>query len=200
MEPPSSNLMASAMTKNRGDSKSNPMPAPRTSKVRWRAPVLCPTVEHSCATSGSSDTGNVGCPRRCFEVVLPENAGDGVDYVGSIFVRHAGRQRQRHHALVLPQSYREIFPFVPVLFAVILVQVDGDEVHGTANVATLHFGNELISGNSEAVQVESQNIEMPGVLNIFPLGGQLQFLVIAESSLIVLDNLAPPGVELGQLS
>ena len=64
---------------------------------------------------------------------------------------------------------------IPVFFAVIAEQVNGNEVHRASDVVLPQLGNELIPAYGEPIQVQTDHVQMPGMLNRISLSGKLQF-------------------------
>lgn len=85
------------------------------------------------------------------------------DHVTDVRICHPRRQRQRYKPLVFPESHGIIPRSVTILFAIVGVQVDRNEVHRGSDVTRLQFLYEQIATYRKAVEIQAKRVEVPRV-------------------------------------
>lgn len=90
------------------------------------------------------------------------NVLDCRNHIRDIGIRQTGVQWQGNQALEFAISYRKIIGLPAVFVTIVTVQVNRDEVHAGADVASLHFVDELTAIKAQPVKVEPQHVQIPG--------------------------------------
>src|SRR5258708_23539984 len=157
--------MAAAIRPNKGDSRNSPIPAHSTSKLRVNTSFFRPRVSRCRTSRKLSGTRRSRC-RLFRNLRMPHNFSHCGDYVVPILVRHPRRKRERDHSLVFPPSHREICGLVSILVAVVAVQMHVNKMNGSPDVPAFQFRNKIISRDAEALQVEPEYLEMPGLFHL----------------------------------
>src|SRR3954471_7086286 len=109
-------------------------------------------------------------------------------------------QRKAQHSLIAVVRHRKSRRQISVLLPVIGLGVQRNEVYRRADIARGQLLYESRAVDAERSRSETQHVQMPGMVNFRPLGGQLQRLDTAKSIAVGLDNLPAPQLELPQLS
>ena len=79
------------------------------------------------------------------------------------------------------------------------MQMDRNEMNRRRDVALRHLFDELVASNCQALRVESQHIQMPGVLYFRALDWDFQCVTFGERLHIRIDDFSPALLKTIQL-
>ena len=164
--PGESSLIAAAMAaieRAQAPPSRAPPPARRTAaSAAARAARRRPAPSPSRGGSTGAGSGATSA------AVMAHDLLHRADHVVDVGVRHAGEDRQRDHPPVLLVGDRERVRREAVPLAVRRVQVERDEVDAGADVLGVERLDELGAVAGEQVQVQPQQVEVPGRLDVRP--------------------------------
>src|SRR5712692_2355308 len=97
--------------------------------------------------------------------VLARDRKHGFDYVVDVVVGHGGVNGQRQATAVNIFGDRKIAIAVPVVALIVVHRVEGDAVDRASDAAFAQHFDELVAAEPQALGVEPEHVEMPGVLD-----------------------------------
>src|SRR5918998_147684 len=159
--------------------------------------IRAPTTGHRGSvmmmTASESTTSRPRLTR--LSAVALHDVGDRFDDISDVLIAHGRVERQRHYALKLPVADGKVGRRVAVPIPVIGVQMYRYEVDARADVALGERLDERISVEREAIEMEPQHVEVPGVLYVGALRRELQRGQRCEGRVVTGNDGFPPLLE-----
>lgn len=104
----------------------------------------------------------------------------GFNYILHVVVGQLRRAWERKHAFEFARGDWEISGAVVVAIAVISKQMDGNEVHRSADISRAQLVNKGVPRDIQAVEIEAKHVEMPGMTGPGAFGWGYEFIEFAE--------------------
>src|SRR5437660_7143371 len=91
-------------------------------------------------------------------------------HILDILIRHTRVDGKRDHPLISMESDREVIGCQPICFSIKRMQMEWDEMHACAYLLLRKQLNKCGAVDSKLLQVQAQEIQMPGVLHMIQIG------------------------------
>lgn len=127
---------------------------------------------------------------------LPNYVQHRLDDVLYVAVAETGMKGKANAPEVVFVGNRKIFRTVPVLLAVVRVEMDRDEMHGSPDIAPFELLDKARSIDRQGGKVESENVEMPRVFYVRSLHGHDELFTFGKDRRIPRGNFPPAPVKL----